>query len=102
MKILSIFNVCLAGALMLALFLAWSATAPQLISGYREVAAGCDDCDDIGRKKCKALLHFTCTDRYFGCVDEEGDWECYIPNPTPAECLKKGCVPRPIELCVPR
>jgi hypothetical protein len=100
MKILSISCLCLVVNLMLGLFVVCSATAPQHISGNREVAGFRSKCDcaDIQGVHCVPLPNDHCGYEFFGCVGTGMD--CYKPAPgVAAACQQSGCVPEAMEYC---
>jgi hypothetical protein len=79
MKISSISNVFLVGALILGVWVAWSATGPQQISGNQLVAGCPKNCNDAPPVTCPNKPSKTCTFTYYKC-DTSGDRECYPTN----------------------
>ena len=84
MKTLSISSVCLVGALMLGLFAAWGATAPQVITGEQIAGGGCP-CSNVRPKTCPDKGDYTCEKEAVQC-NTTGDLECSNVN-------QSGCFP---------
>lgn len=77
MKILSIFNVCLVGALILGVWAAWSAIAPQLISG-EQLEGGCPPCLSVKENSpCGDTGGGTCNRYWTKCTGTSEDLICY-------------------------
>jgi len=75
MKILSV--SCLIGALMLGLFVAWGATAPQVITG-EQIAGGCPCLNVKGNSPCGDAYEGAECDRYWAaCTGTSEDLLCY-------------------------
>ena len=104
MKILSISNVCLVGALMLGLFVAWSASCPQQLSERSLIVGGCNPSHG---DKCKGTSGSNCSPSYPGanckathltCWDSGGGKYCYkLRNYV---CLPTRCKNVKDETCV--
>lgn len=84
MKTLSISSVCLVGALMLGPFVAWGATAPQIITGEQIIAGACP-CSTVTNPWCPDAGDESCSDRAYRC-DTSGEKACWVP-PAPQSCV---------------
>jgi hypothetical protein len=86
MKILSV--SCLIGALMLGLFAAWVAAAPQQTNG-NQVVAGWDKCKDEGNAHCSPIdPEKSCSGVHIVCTNTSGGKDCSNIN---MSCFAKNC-----------
>jgi hypothetical protein len=101
MKILSISNVCLVGALILGVWVAWSATGPQRISG-NQLVAGCLTPCEWWAVKCASKPTRTCTkDPDYCRYNPDKNTECYNAGGNSYQCTGSlDCVSRRDKLCV--
>ncbi len=100
MKILSISRLSFIGAMILVLFIAWSATRPQRISGKQLVAgwSNCKmhavTCSSVPGKRCSESLDYCRLDGSGYCMNAGGTgiaFQCEgLPN----------CLPRVDLICV--
>lgn len=87
MKILSV--SCLIGALMLGLFAAWVATAPQQTNG-NQVVAGWEKCKDEHNANCSRIdPEKPCNAVHIICTNTSGGKDCTNIN---MSCFGKNCV----------
>lgn len=96
MKILSVSSVCFVGALILALFVTWSAAAPRQISGDREVT-GCNRCDGTTGAHCPPRGDKICSKSRIICIESSSGRDC-IKNAW--ICGGTNCLPAQMELCI--
>jgi hypothetical protein len=102
MKILGISNVCLVGALILGVWVAWSATGPQRVSG-NQLVAGCSlsPCEQWA-VTCESKPYQTCDKSPDYCrynKDKGGD--CFNAGGGSYQCVGSSkCVSRRDKICV--
>ena len=95
MKILSV--SCLIGALMLGLFAAWSAVAPQQTNG-NQVVAGWPKCIGDTGAYCQPKAGQSCSASRLVCYDSGGGKDCAtLKN---FVCTSTGCVIVKDEACL--
>jgi len=89
MRILSFSRLGLVVSLILGLFVAWSATGPQRISGNQIVAgADCNKCDGDHNVHCSPIdPEKPCTAVHINCYGE-GGMDCL---PTNLSCFGTNC-----------
>jgi len=86
MKTLSISRLCLVGALMLGLLVAWSAAAPQQIAGNLSIGAGACCCTGTDPQSCPT----GCSGQLVVCTwGDSGSTSCFHGLTSP--CSGEGC-----------
>jgi len=90
MKALSFSRLCLFGALIIGLLVAWSVAAPQQLRSWTR--GGCKNCWDVSNYYCKDLPGDSCSDYCYKCdLDEQADKTCINASHCSCNDRTDGC-----------